>query len=504
MSKRRTRLRTGAVAALATLLHLALLPPLSAQTAEELQGQADDVSALWELYLRAGGPNWAVAESYGWNETATNACGNWSGVTCDDNDRVIELDLSERPMLSGTLPTEIAELEMLQELHISNTSLSGTLPTTIGYMAEARELVLSHNRLSGTISWPSLDVHDDLPSLMRLLWNDNYISGTIPAVLGELTTLHELSFENNPLSGTVPVSFSNLTALNSCGLGEGMNLDCSEFQSMSGACNGYSCTAAPPAPPSPPSPPPNPPAPPSPPSNPPAPPSMPDNGSGDVAGLWELYLKTGGPNWAVAESYGWSETAPHACDDWSGVTCDDNERVLELDLSERPMLSGTLPFEIAYLQRLQELHISNTSLSGTLPESIGYLAEAREWVLSHNRLSGSINAPDEGVGEALPYLTTINLNDNYFSGTIPASLGELSNLEELNFENNPVSGTVPASFANLTSLWSCGLGEGMNLYCSEFQSMPGACNGYSCTPPPPGSPPAPHSPPAPPNTDEGG
>ena len=93
---------------------------------------------------------------------------------------------------------------------------------------------------------------------------------------------------------------------------------------------------------------------------------------------------------------------------------------------------------------------------------------------------------------------------DYFSGSIPASLGELSNLEELNFENNPLSGTVPASFANLTSLWSCGLGEGMNLDCSEFQSMPGACNGYSCTPPPPGSPPAPHSPPAPPNTDEGG
>ena len=230
-----------------------------------------DVAGLWELYLKTGGPNWAVAESYGWNETATHACGNWSGVTCDENDRVLNLDLSERPMLSGTLPTETAELEMLQQMHISNTSLSGTLPESIGYMpfltimdfndnyvsgtipaslgelSNLQELVLSHNRLSGTISWPSLDVHDDLPSLMGLVWNNNYISGTIPAVLGELTTLHELSFEYNPLSGTVPVSFSNLTALNSCGLGEGMNLDCSECQSMSGACNGYSCTPAAPS-----------------------------------------------------------------------------------------------------------------------------------------------------------------------------------------------------------------------------------------------------------------
>ena len=133
-------------------------------------------------------------------------------------------------------------------------------------------------------------------------------------------------------------------------------------------------------------------------------------------------------------------------------------------------------------------------------------------MLSHNRLSGTINAPDEGVGDALPYLTRVLTNDNYFSGTIPAGLGELSNLrellandnyfsgtlpeglgelsnlQELRFENNPLSGTVPVSFANLKSLSSCGLGEGMDLYCSEFQSMAGACSGYSCTPPPPASP----------------
>ena len=238
----------------------------------------------------------------------------------------------------------------------------------------------------------------------------------------------------------------------------------------------------------------------------------PDIAASDVAGLWALYMSTGGPNWPPDESYGWSETAQHACSNWSGVICDSNDRVLGLDLTWRPMLSGTLPFEIAALRRLEELHISNTSLSGTLPASIALLNASREWVLSHNRLSGSINAPDEGVGDALPYLTRVltndnyfsgtipaglgelsNLrellaNDNYFSGTLPAGLGELSNLQELRFENNPMSGTVPLSFANLKSLSSCGLGEGMDLYCSEFQSMAGACSGYSCTPPPPASP----------------
>ena len=238
----------------------------------------------------------------------------------------------------------------------------------------------------------------------------------------------------------------------------------------------------------------------------------PDIAASDVAGLWALYMSTGGPNWPPDESYGWSETAQHACSNWSGVICDSNDRVLGLDLTWRPMLSGTLPFEIAALRRLEELHISNTSLSGTLPASIALLNASREWVLSHNRLSGSINAPDEGVGDALPYLTRVLTNDNYFSGTIPAGLGELSNLrellandnyfsgtlpeglgelsnlQELRFENNPMSGTVPLSFANLKSLSSCGLGEGMDLYCSEFQSMAGACSGYSCTPPPPASP----------------
>ena len=520
---------------------------------------ASDVAGLWALYMSTGGPNWPPDESYGWSETAQHACSNWSGVICDSNDRVLGLDLTWRPMLSGTLPFEIAALRRLEELHISNTSLSGTLPASIALLNASREWVLSHNRLSGTINAPDEGVGDALPYLTRVLTNDNYFSGTIPAGLGELSNLRELlandnyfsgtlpaglgelsnlqelRFENNPMSGTVPLSFANLKSLSSCGLGEGMDLYCSEFQSMAGACSGYSCT--------------------------PPPPASPlgssgdsgdsDNGSGDrgsgdsdsgdsgsgdsgsgdsgydgddddvpwpdiaasdVAGLWALYMSTGGPNWPPDESYGWSETAQHACSNWSGVICDSNDRVLGLDLTWRPMLSGTLPFEIAALRRLEELHISNTSLSGTLPASIALLNASREWVLSHNRLSGTINAPDEGVGDALPYLTRVltndnyfsgtipaglgelsNLrellaNDNYFSGTLPAGLGELSNLQELRFENNPMSGTVPLSFANLKSLSSCGLGEGMDLYCSEFQSMAGACSGYSCTPPPPASP----------------
>ena len=55
-------------------------------------------------------------------------------------------------------------------------------------------------------------------------------------------------------------------------------------------------------------------------------------------------------------------------------------------------------------------------------------------------------------------VTSLDLNDNQLSGTIPTQLGNLANLEELLLTRNQLTGTIPAELASLTGLDILALG----------------------------------------------
>lgn len=86
----------------------------------------------------------------------------------------------------ATLPEEISILQSLITLDLdSNLFLSGTIPASLG----------------------------DIPTLENILLGSNLLEGTIPTQLAELVNLTTLELQMNFLTGTIPTEFETLTNL---------------------------------------------------------------------------------------------------------------------------------------------------------------------------------------------------------------------------------------------------------------------------------------------------
>ena len=115
--------------------------------------------ALVALYESTGGltEGWGGwKEDGGWLEG--DPCEDaWFGVTCDSvTGSVTELNLASNLSLywndlTGTIPTEIGNLQALEGLDLASNDLTGTIPTEIGNLQALEALWLSENDLTGAI-----------------------------------------------------------------------------------------------------------------------------------------------------------------------------------------------------------------------------------------------------------------------------------------------------------------------------------------------------------------
>lgn len=114
-------------------------------------------------------------------------------------------------------------------------------------------------------------------------------------------------------------------------------------------------------------------------------------------------------------------TCGFRCDlvDDSGVS-----RVTEIGLDQAGYSGSSLSSLSWDLPYLETLDLSGNFFSGSLPYSFSNLTRLRRLALSGNS----------------------------FSGSIPASIGSLANLEELFLDNNHLDGSIPPSLNNLVSL----------------------------------------------------
>jgi Leucine-rich repeat (LRR) protein len=159
------------------------------------------------------------------------------------------------------------------------------------------------------------------------------------------------------------------------------------------------------------------------------------------------------------------------CSSWPGVACapGSNRTVVSLDISGYN-ISGTLSPAIGDLAGLRFLSAAANSLAGDIPPDIAALRNLRHLNLSNNQFNGTLDALDfsampslevldlydNDLAGALPTLLPaglrhLDLGGNFFSGTIPPSLGRFPAIEFLSLAGNSLSGPIPPDLANLSS-----------------------------------------------------
>ncbi|KAL4191484.1 hypothetical protein AMTRI_Chr07g30170 [Amborella trichopoda] len=133
---------------------------------------------------------------------------------------------------------------------------------------------------------------------------------------------------------------------------------------------------------------------------------------------------------------------------WIGIKCNDDGSVVEVNLPDFD-LEGTLnQLNFFLLPHLTSLNLYNNHFTGSLPPSIGNLSKLTNLDLSGNNFTGSL---PPSIGN-LSKLTHFSLFGNHFTGSFPPSIGNLFKLTNLDLSGNNFTGSLPPSIGNLSKL----------------------------------------------------
>ena len=101
-------------------------------------------------------------------------------------------------------------------LHFQNNGLTGRLPAELGLLTELQELSIADSRLAGSIPAEL----GNLSNLKVLFLVETQLTGPIPPELGNLNRLEYLELSSNRLSGSIPPELGNLRNLQGLVLAE--------------------------------------------------------------------------------------------------------------------------------------------------------------------------------------------------------------------------------------------------------------------------------------------
>jgi len=148
-----------------------------------------DAQILKLFYKSANGDQWKTK----WDFDRGDYC-VFDGVTCNSGE-VTKISLRNNN-LSGSISTQIGQLNNLEFIRLDGNSISGTIPTQIGQLIK----------------------------LTKLRMEDNALTGTIPSEIGNLIEMTSLRLDKNELSGFLPTQISRLTKLTFLNLGNNVDL----------------------------------------------------------------------------------------------------------------------------------------------------------------------------------------------------------------------------------------------------------------------------------------
>ena len=160
-----------------------------------------EYSALYRLF---GAFNMSSLSSIDWfrlgllNPLSDDYC-NFTGVSCDEDGHVIGLDLRSK-RLSGTLPADLTSFLHLAQLRLEHNFINGGL-LAHHFPSSMTQLGLTGNYLRGTIP----ESICNLTNLQFLgLSINTKMWGTLPDCLADLTGLVKLRITGIGLTGTIP------------------------------------------------------------------------------------------------------------------------------------------------------------------------------------------------------------------------------------------------------------------------------------------------------------
>lgn len=201
-----------------------------------------DYSALVEFYNNNGGTNWVNKNGWqdGANGSSCNVC-TWYGVTCNEQNRVIGINLASNNITGSSIPASFSTLTYLNTLSLYNNQLSGSIPSVLYNFGFLISLDLGSNNLTGTIS-PSFGT---MTSLKNLYLDGNNLSGNLPTQLTDID-LNLLYVNDNNLSGCFPSTYieyctksynfadnpllaNGVSFLDFCAFGDGGDADMDSF-----------------------------------------------------------------------------------------------------------------------------------------------------------------------------------------------------------------------------------------------------------------------------------
>jgi Leucine-rich repeat (LRR) protein len=182
-----------------------------------ITAQKSQANILEIFYDQANGDNWTYKQ---WDITDTNVCNSASypGVTCNDDKKIIEIDLHDNG-LSGKVTPWIYALPHLTKLALENNDIDDAGWDQISDVQDVKELgfvlgeklkeiVLTSNKIS---SVKGIDKLADSLEALHLTYNR--VSGPMPKELFSLKNLKVLSISENDISGTIDQRLGGLTDL---------------------------------------------------------------------------------------------------------------------------------------------------------------------------------------------------------------------------------------------------------------------------------------------------
>lgn len=157
---------------------------------------ATTADILTEFYNALGGASWTNNQNW-----LTGDYCSWFGITCNQNNDVVTIDLNTNNLKGNQIPPSIGCLTYLQSLILGSNTIFGQIPVNFCNLVNLQYLTLSSNNLGGYI--PSC--FSNLIFLEHLYLFDNALVGELPDFSG-FYNIKEIHVEENCLHGPVPQS----------------------------------------------------------------------------------------------------------------------------------------------------------------------------------------------------------------------------------------------------------------------------------------------------------